>query len=367
MTVLDTRLPSEQLSAFAQALDTVKGEIQARLGAEDIDHLLRVERFSRCMEVVGRLLIHVSLEPVSFLLGVGALWLHKQLQAIEVGHSALHGAYDGLAVPLRFRSERFAWDVPIDEASWRASHNIRHHAYTNIGGRDPDIDFGPVRLTEHTPFRIHHLWQVPLSLLVLFPNFSLLMTGHAAGPPERWRMGRKLVLYYAKNYGLFPLLAGPLFWKVLLGNWMAETLRDLWSAATIYCGHIGPDTKSWPEGTKAASRGAWYAMQVEATNNFQVRWPLSLLCGGLDHQIEHHLFPKLPPNRLREIAPRVRAICEAHGVPYRTETWGRTLYRAFLHLARLSAPRAAGRTDLGEDATTLRHLGAAATPRGRAT
>jgi fatty acid desaturase len=329
----------DRLRAFAEAIDAVKDEIHARLGAQDIEHLLRVERFSRCMEVVGRVLIHVSLEPVSFLLGVGALWMHKQLQAIEVGHTVLHGAYDGLPVPPRFRSERFVWDLHIDEASWRMAHNVRHHAYTNIGGKDPDIDFGPVRLTEQTPFRVHHLWQVPLSLLVLFPNFGLLMSGHAVTADERRRMWRKLASYYAKNYALFPLLAGPLFWKVLLGNWMAERLRDIWSAATIYCGHIGPDTKSWPEGTKASSRGAWYAMQVEATNNFQVSRPVSLLCGGLDHQIEHHLFPKLPPNRLREIAPRVRAICEAHGVSYRNDGWGRTLYRALLHLTRLSRPQ----------------------------
>jgi fatty acid desaturase len=339
MSASHAPLPAEHLHAFADAIDAVKDEIQARLGAEDIAHVLNVDRFSRCMEVVGRVLIHVSPGPVSFLLGVGALWLHKQLQATEIGHSALHGAYDGLAVPPRLRSERFVWDLPIDETAWRAAHNIRHHAYTNIGGRDPDIDFGPVRLTEHSPFRVHHLWQVPLSLLVVFPNFGLLMSGHATTTPERGRMWRKLARYYAKNYVLFPLLAGPKFYKVLLGNWMAETMRDIWSAATIYCGHIGPDTRSWPEGTKAASRGAWYAMQVEATNNFRVSLPISLLCGGLDHQIEHHLFPKLPPNRLREIAPRVRAICEAHGVPYRNDTWGRTLYRAFLHLARLSKPR----------------------------
>ena len=45
-------------------------------------------------------------------------------------------------------------------------------------------------------------------------------------------------------------------------------------------------------------------MQVEATNNFEVSRPISILCGGLDQQIEHHLFPRLPPNRLRADRPR---------------------------------------------------------------
>lgn len=77
-------------------------------------------------------------------------------------------------------------------------------------------------------------------------------------------------------------------------------------------------------------------MQVEATRGFEVSLPLSILCGGLDRQIEHHLFPTLPPPRLREIAPEVRAICERHGVVYRTGSWGTTLRRALTQVARLS-------------------------------
>src|SRR5207237_10032833 len=95
-----------------------------------------------------------------------------------------------------------------------------------------------------------------------------------------WRTLRKWLPYYAWNYVLFPLLAGPFWWKVLLGNWLAETMRDVYSAATIYCGHVGHDVGSWDEGTKARSRGEWYAMQVEATNDFEVPKPLSILCGG---------------------------------------------------------------------------------------
>ena len=101
--------------------------------------------------------------------------------------------------------------------------------------------------------------------------------------------------YYLYNFVLFPVLAGPLFWKVLLGNVLAEVMRDVYSACTIFCGHVGHDVKSYPPGTRAHGRGQWYAMQVEATNNFEVSRPVSVLCGGLDRQIEHHLFPALPP------------------------------------------------------------------------
>jgi linoleoyl-CoA desaturase len=67
-----------------------------------------------------------------------------------------------------------------------------------------------------------------------------------------------------------------------------------------------------------------------------VPYALSVLCGGLDHQIEHHLFAKLSPERLREIAPAVKKACEEHGVAYRTSSWPRALKNAFSYLRTLS-------------------------------
>jgi hypothetical protein len=56
-----------------------------------------------------------------------ALAVHKQLQTVEIGHSALHGAWDRLDAAERFASRSFRWETPIDEASWRRAHNVRHH------------------------------------------------------------------------------------------------------------------------------------------------------------------------------------------------------------------------------------------------
>jgi NADPH-dependent stearoyl-CoA 9-desaturase len=360
-TVVTNDAVADRYRAFGGELDCLKKKVFAKVGAEDVARVKRLDRFSRAMEIVGRVLIHVSPEPITFGLGVVALWLHKQLQATEIGHTALHGAYDGLEGAEKYQSKSFAWDVPIDEESWRAGHNVKHHGNTNVAGRDPDIHFGTVRLTTQTPHAEHHRWQLPLTLFLIMPNFAFWMNPHFTGLtdvffsnglpseldvlPDRskesvrlaWkRTLRKYVPYYFRNYVFFPALAGPMFWKVMLGNFLAETMRDLYSAATIFCGHVGPETKSYAIGSRAKSRGEWYAMQIEATNNYEVSKPISILCGGLDRQIEHHLFPTLPPERLREIAPEVRAICEKHGIAYRTDTWGRTLKKALAHIKELS-------------------------------
>jgi fatty acid desaturase len=349
----------DKYKRLGEELDDVKRRAVARMGAEDVAHVRRLNRFSRGMEIAGRLLIMLSPEPITFALGVGALWVHKQLQATEIGHTALHGAYDRLPGAEAFASKTFRWDTPIDEASWRMAHNVRHHGNTNVAGKDPDVDFGPVRLTSQTPHNAFHKWQLPFALATIFPLFALTINLHVTGvteaiaPEDRplhfledrskaskraaFRKAlRKFAPYYLYNFLLFPLIAGPFFFKVLLGNVLAEVLRDIYSACTIFCGHVGHDVESFPQGAKAHGRVEWYAMQIAATNDFEVSRPVSVLCGGLDRQIEHHLFPQLPPQRLREIAPEVRAICERHGIAYKTDTWGRTLKKALGHIRRLA-------------------------------
>jgi NADPH-dependent stearoyl-CoA 9-desaturase len=253
----------------------------------------------------------------------------------------------------------------IDAECWKYGHNIRHHQYTNVAAKDPDIHFGPVRITEQTAFAPKHRFQLPYLFLVVIPNFGFVLSWHFAGivdlyfgndRPEQFdfipdrslrsvvdahrKLLRKHIPYYAKEYVLFPALAGPLFWKVALGNWLARLITDVYSALTIFCGHVGEGIASFPEGSRASGRGAFYQMQVEATRNFEVPPLVSVLCGALDRQIEHHLFPRLPPNRLREIAPAVRAACEAHGVAYRTSSWGRALRDVFRWVGALSEDRA---------------------------
>jgi len=349
---------AERYARFGAEIDAIRDGVLSRVGAEDVKYVRRMNRFSRAMEVTGRVLIHLSPEPISFTLGVLALWVHKQLQSTEIGHTALHGAYDRLPGAEGFESRRFRWDTPIDEESWREAHNVRHHGSTNIYGRDPDVNYGPVRLTERSPYEPGHRWQLLFALGVIFPFFAFVINTHVTGLSEALlgedrplfvlrdrskatrraalkKAVRKYVPYYLYNFVLFPALAGPMFWKVLLGNVLAELLRDVYSACTIFCGHVGHDVKSYPEGTRPKGRGEWYAMQVESANDFEVSRPVSVLCGALDRQIEHHLFPTLPPQRLREIAPAVKAACERWGVDYKTDTWGRTLGKSLHHIAQL--------------------------------
>lgn len=354
-----------RLESLRRALDAVKGAAEARMGEEDARYFRRVLRLSRTLEVTGRVVLHFSFGPLSFVAGVLLLAVHKILETMELGHTALHGALDRIDALPELHSKRYWWETPIDEDAWKYGHNIRHHMHTNVAGKDADIHFGQIRLTEHTPHSAVHRIQQAYAVAFLLPSFTDAMACHFTGVVDFWRGNgrpekfdflpnrswasfkashgptlRKYGLYYAKNYLLFPLLAGPMWWKVLGGTLLANLIRNVYTGLTIFCGHVGEDVATYPEGTKARGRGEWYAMQAAASQNYRVPWVFSVLSGALDLQIEHHLFPKLPPNRLREVQPEVAAICAAHEVPYRRTSWASTLRRVFARLHTLSHPDA---------------------------
>jgi fatty acid desaturase len=269
---LDTKSESERIAAFGRALEALRREVEQQVGETDAAHVRRIGKLSSTLEVIGRGLIHFSIEPLSFGVGTAALWAHKTLELMEIGHMALHGAYDGLPNAERFQSEKFYWKAPIDEASWKLGHNVRHHQYTNIAGKDPDLDFGALRLSGRIPYKAIHALQ-PVSNWFSWLGFTTAINMHVTGlldiyakqgtsevlqdpSTEEVRKAQKTFLskaarYYGKEWLLFPLLAGPFFPKVLLGNMLSDLGRDVFAAAIIYCGHVGAE--DYPEGTEPPS------------------------------------------------------------------------------------------------------------------
>lgn len=362
-----------RLEAFGRELEAIYREVEAQLGSEDAAYIRRLRNVSRMSEIAGRTLIHFSLDPFTFTGGVLALWVHKQLETTEIGHMALHGAYEKFCPEEELQAKSFRWKFPVDEASWRQGHNARHHAFTNVASKDPDIHFGFIRLTPETPHRWINYFQLPTTLFFILPNFGSAINTHVSGlldvylgngldgkfdfiEDRSWpsileahkKAFRKWIPYYAENYIFYPALAGPFFWKVWAGNYMADKMRDVFTGLTVFCGHVGDDVESYTSEKKPRSRGEWYAMQVEAANSFEVSRPVSILCGALNLQIEHHLFPKLPPNRLREISPAVRACCERHGVRYKSATWFKTAKKVFTRIAELSLDKTSSERTLEE-------------------
>ena len=107
----------------------------------------------------------------------------------------------------------------------------------------------------------------------------------------------------------------------------------------IFCGHFPAGVYVFTqEQVRNETRGRWYVRQVLGSCNIAGGRLFHILSGNLGHQIEHHLFPRMPSHRYREIAPRVRAICARYGLPYNTGSLAHQFGTTTLKIFRLALP-----------------------------
>jgi fatty acid desaturase len=382
-------LSAEQSRSLRTELDALRQEYAAKIGARDAEYIRRVRTVARVSRAAGRLLIHFSLEPVSWSAGVAALGTYKVLENMEIGHNVLHGQYDFMRDP-SLSSATYEWDMVGTAKSWKRAHNATHHVFTNVIGRDRDFGYNAFRFSEEVPWKPLHLLQPLVSPLTglffeysigaydlgLFDRLGPRWEGSAAAKrrPRRevardlWAFARKATRKGFVDYVFYPALAGPLAAKVLVGNALANVLRNGWAYAVIYCGHLTERTATFREEDLAAEdRAGWYARQIMGSSNFEIGRLGHVLSGHLGFQIEHHLFPNIPAWRYPEMAPRVREICERNGLPYTTGTLGSQFASAMRRLVRFATPRR--RAQAATSAVSLRRQddvqGSMGTPPGR--
>jgi fatty acid desaturase len=342
-------LPRSDIDAIEAELDALRAEITADLGERDAQHIRRMISLAQLSSVVGRTLLMFGIDPLSWGAGVTALATAKILENMEIGHNVMHGQYDWMNDPA-LSSQTYEWDNVCDGDQWRHSHNIMHHTHTNIVGRDRDVGYGFLRVSDAQPWQPHHLFQPAFSvfLALLFQwgvglhdvELDEWLRGTRSRAEVRARLRpflRKAARQLFKDYVLFPALALGNAPRVLAGNLAANLVRNLWTYVVIFCGHFPDGVRTYTvEETRDETRGEWYVRQILGSCNIEGGAVLNTLSGHLSHQIEHHLFPDLPASRYPEIAPRVRALCARYGLSYNSGTlWGQfaTVVRRIVRLA----------------------------------
>lgn len=322
-------LSRSQIAQLQQELDTIRDEVMSSLGERDAAHIRKMVKIARGNAIAGRGLLAFGFDPISFVIGVAALAHAKILENMEIGHNVLHGQYDWMNDP-KLNSQAYDWDNVCDSGMWKNFHNYEHHTYTNILGKDRDYGYTILRLSPEQKWRPLNLLN-PITNAVLALAFEWGVGGHDV-QAERYVKGemsfaqmqkrakpfrRKIRKQLMKDYVLFPLLS---FWnapRVLLGNFLANLIRNLWAYTIIFCGHFPEGTQVFrEEDCENETRGDWYVRQMIGSANIKgSRW-FHIMSGHLSHQIEHHLFPDMPAARYAEIAPKVEAVCRKYGLPY---------------------------------------------------
>lgn len=333
-----------------QAFENIKQKYRADLGEKDVRYIKKIRRNSRIFEVIGRSLIHVLPGPLA-LLGVPFLFLHRNLEAIEIGHNVLHGQYDCFEEIPQFHANNFRWKAPVDETSWRQEHNAVHHVHTNVYEKDPDLNHGFLRVNSKIPHTKLHYFQVPIYLFLFYPfmlyNFNAQNLGKVdkfrgrffpdgnkgyavldeslrlSNAESNKRHNRAVWRIWAKEYVFFPLLAlftgfGAI--KVFLANLLADVMNSYWIALTIQATHF---TEPLQPEDAIKNKGKWYISQLDSSVNFKGnRWQ-SILWGHLNYQVEHHLFPDIPAHRYPDMSVDVQKVCQQYNLPYKlNKSWG---------------------------------------------
>ena len=265
--------------------------------------------------------------PLAVLLGAATAGIGFNLM-----HDGGHGAFSSY----RLINRMMARSLDLIGGSsyfWYWKHGVFHHTYANITGRDTDVALGKLaRLTPHQPHYAHQRWQqwyiwtlygVMAIKWHFYDDFRDLLTGGIGTQRIPRPRGRELAIFiggktvfFSLAFGI-PLLFHP-WWIVALYYGVFTLVLGMLLSVVFQLAHCVEEA-AFPmpvEGTWTVEN-AWAVHQVQTTVDFcrdnrVVTW----LLGGLNYQIEHHLFPRICHSHYPAISVLVKETCRDFGIRY---------------------------------------------------
>lgn len=260
------------------------------------------------------------------------LGLSLALIGFNVMHDGAHGSYSGNKTV----NEIMGLTMNIMGGSdylWKVKHNIVHHTYTNITGADDDIDRFPVlrfspEQERYWYHRYQHVYGPVLYLFsslswVLFNDYHQYFTRKIEAtivPPMKTK--DKIVFWGSKvlNIVIFVVIPAWVFGLVpaLIGLLIMHGVLGLTLSFVFQMAHCVEDTRfPMPDPHSNKIENEWALHQVATTANFAMKSRLaSWFLGGLNFQIEHHLYPRISHVHYRALSPLVAETCREFDVPY---------------------------------------------------
>lgn len=224
-------------------------------------------------------------------------------------------------------------------ANWQYQHNTMHHGFTNIDGHDEDIDPGPVmRLSPHKPLLKAHKYQhlygwflyglMTLSW-VTTKDFAQLKryrdSGIKLNSEKTYRqLFRVLIiskLVYFIAFIVIPIVVLPFAWYwILLFFFIMHFTAGFILTTVFQTAHVVPATIYPVPEEDGSMENNWAIHQLLTTSDFSPRSKvLSWFIGGLNYQIEHHLFPNISHVHYPKIASLVQETAAKYGLPYHVQ------------------------------------------------
>ena len=261
------------------------------------------------------------------------------LAVAAVGMSIMHDANHGAYSRHRWVNRLFGATLDVMGVSslvWRRKHNIGHHTYTNVEGIDYDLDFGGLaRLSPGQTRRWWHAYQhvylwffygFLLPKWVFYDDFVVLsrrMIGvHKLGRPTPVDLVGFVVakVFFVAWAIVIPALYHPL-WQVAVFHLVATFALGTTLGTAFQLAHCTSQAE-FPEAVTDGTSMTrdWHAHQLATTVDFGANNPvLTWFFGGLNFQVEHHLFPAICHLHYPALARIVGAVARRHGLVRRSE------------------------------------------------
>ncbi len=256
---------------------------------------------------------------------------------LSVMHDANHGAYSnkpwintliGYSLNL----------VGANSFNWKMQHNVMHHTFTNIHDEDEDISpRGVLRMSPHSAWKSIHKYQfiyawflyglmtiiwVTLKDFVRIVRYQKngLAKKHKANLTKEWIILIATKLVYVTYIFIIPLVfTSLLWWQILLGVILMHYIAGFILAIIFQPAHVIEGTEYPLPDDKNMLENNWAVHQLHTTTNFgQQSRIFSWYVGGLNFQIEHHLFPNICHVHYRKISSIVKTTATEFGLPYKS-------------------------------------------------
>ncbi len=250
-----------------------------------------------------------------------------------VSHDALHGAYSSNPQVNAWLGRTFDL-MGANGYMWKITHNVIHHTYTNIEGVDEDLAVSPLlRLSPGAPLRPVHRFQH----LYGFATYSMSTLFWVFVKDYKYFLARDLGPYKDRKhptgeiinllgfklayYGwaiVLPLLILPIpWWQFAIGFLTMHLVAGVILGVVFQLAHVVEGPEYPVPDTEGRMEDAWLIHEMATTANFARRNRLlTWYVGGLNHQIEHHLFPRICSAHYPALSPLVEEVARKHGMPY---------------------------------------------------
>ena len=256
-----------------------------------------------------------------------------------IGFSIMHDANHGSYSRYKWVNSIMGYTMHIiggNSASWKIQHNLMHHTFTNIHGHDEDIADKPIlRLSpEGKWYPIHQLQQYYALVLyglstlswAALKDFSQIRRYEKEGKLKKIGVNPNMVyaglalskVFYLSVFFLLPYLIGHApYYVYLLGFLVMHLFAGIATTVVFQLAHVVEHTDYFQPDDEQNLQNSWAVHQMLTTCNFaQKNKLLSWYVGGLNYQIEHHLFTHISHIHYAEIAPIVKKTAEEFDVPY---------------------------------------------------